>query len=446
MLVGAACCTAAAIAVANGQYSPLALGAVLVAFIFGVAALRAFPRPGSQPIAEDGPDLTRTLCGALAVLLIIGAFDEPGIYLRRDRLALIYAIHQRLFAGAGLLLLVRRLLKSRGASVADEAPIRHVASALVLTALVLRLGIIIEVPAPAIDVWWQLQDSARHLLAGLNPYTTPVSDPTDAASRYGYFVPAYVYPPSALIVQLPAYALLGDVRYAAVVADAVAAAALYRIAAPAGRTTALLIAAIFLHQPRSLFIIEQAWQEPIIFAALAVAAAAGLSRGRAARWFGAAVGAAVGMKQHMVFFFAAFAFARRRNAQWIGLLAAAALPWIPFLIWDAVAAVQNGVLFQFSTPFRPDGLTVAAAAYAAFGLAPPKAVAAIVGTAMMLLCSRRLAGDSRVSAWLYGGTLATFAAFLVGTQAFANYYHLLASCFLLILSVRRREEHDASMG
>ena len=431
---------ACAIALDHGHYSPRALAVLLVGC--GAAAMAVYAclrpadsAPGAQPATTGAVALDVSLDVWLAALLVgvlvAGARDDPGVFIRASGIVPAYAAHQ--WGLAALIVACLPRLKRGG-----DLPAAVVAAG-VLTAILFRGWMIRASPEPAIDVWWQFQQSAAHLLDGLNPYTTPVSDPTGAAERFGYVVRGYAYPPGPLRMQTLAFAAFGDVRYASMAADLVTAAIVWSVARPVRRTTAALLALLVLHQPRSLFVLEQSWQEPML-AALVAATAALLLRNAAGPAVTVLVGLVLSCKQYLIVFVAPFLLRRGNRAAWPALAIGGAVTWLPFLVWDAPAALQNGLWFQLQTPFRPDGLTLLSALHAATGATPGKQLAAVAGVATSIALAWHTRTAAPAGAWLRAGTMAMLVAFLLGSQAFANYYHLIALLLLVLVAVRLREE------
>jgi hypothetical protein len=195
---------------------------------------------------------------------------------------------------------------------------------------------------------------------------------------------------------------------------------------------------LFLFHPRGCFVIEQAWNEPLLVGGAGIFLWLAVTR-PASRWIPVAFGFFLALKQYLVFFAALFFL---RPKRWRGLPLAGLVvvaTWLPFLWWDAPSAVQNGLLFQFRTPFRPDGLTVSAALFRGFGWAATKWVAIGAGLVMTGLTHRRL-NRGRLSGYLYASVLTTLGVFLCGSQAFCNYYYFLGALLLFLMAIRLREE------
>jgi hypothetical protein len=301
-------------------------------------------------------------------------------------------------------------------------------------------------------VFVEFQESAAHLLAGLNPYSTAVSDVYRGTQDYGYHLLGYAYMPGNLFVQTAAYALAGDVRYASIVAEVVVALALYAISRPtAGRLTAMLAVLLFLFHPRGLLVIEQAWTEPLVAGGFGLFLWWRAARPRSS-WPAGAYGYMLSLKQYLVYFVLHLLMIERRPRAWCTAAAAGLLTLVPFLAWDAASLYTYGVKFQLETPFRPDGLTVVALLYRLCGFTAGKWLAAVVGlvVAGYTYVRFRRAG---LAGYLLAVTLTTFSIFLAGSQAFCNYYYLVSVfCLFTFVSMagddaeRRRQTVDGIRG
>jgi len=416
---------AAGTTVSNGQYAPAALGLILLAAgLLGLAAWRRLVGAGGHFVLAD-----RTLAALVIGFLVFGSFYRPGLYLEAGGLHAANAILQLALAAA----LATAFFTPAGSATLQ----RRVGLAALVLGVAARIVILHASPAPRIDVFVQFQESAALLLSGHNPFAGPISDPFDSLGRYGYQVSGYAYPPANLYPQTLAYALCGDVRYAHLAAEIVAVIALAGLVPPARRIAALLLGAALLFHPRGLFVIEQSWNEPLLVGAGGLFLWCAATR-PTSRWLAVTFAAFLSLKQYLVFF-AVLYFLRPGRARLIPPVAALiALTWLPFLGWNAPATLENGLLFQFRTPFRPDGLTLFSWLYPLTGWTPTKWVALGVGAGATWL-GWRLFGGRTLSGWLYAGILATLAAFLAGSQAFANYYSFLGALLLFLVALRLRE-------
>lgn len=334
-------------------------------------------------------------------------------------------------------------------------------------------------PSPAIDVWDLQQGAVAGLLHGENPYAlaypnrygpgTALLSPA-VLSADGTRILAFPYPPLTILVGL-AGAPLGDVRWAHVGLTVLSAAGIWQLG---GRTRRAELAATFvLYQPSAVFLVEQAWTEPLVLAclvglALAVrgepvrqsvrgAPAASPVRGElvpqavrgepveprgrtrpslAPVLAGLAAGLALAAKQYtpllLLPFLAAMPARDRIRAVAVAAGVAAAI-YLPFAIWDPRALWRGLVTFHVAQPFRPDSLSLAAALHR-LGITLPAWPAFLAAGAVVAIAWRRIRG---VFDALAVASLAWLAFLLLAKQAFANYY-LLAVGLLCAAAVAPR--------
>jgi hypothetical protein len=414
------------IAADHGHYSPRALAWVVASASCLVLAARQYLAGKVRSVVAP----EQLLAGALVLLLLAGLLDRPGIYLEAPLYGRVY------FAGQlGLALAVAGLWLRGGDRLRAT-----VFTAGMILGFGLRIGMVLASPAPQVDVFTQFQESAAHLLHGLNPFVTPITAPPPGAATFGYEVTGYSYPPAGLYAQTPFYFLLGDIRYAHIAFELVAVACLHAIVPRPRRAAGQMLVLLFLFHPRGFFVIEQAWNEPLLVGTAGIFLWLAATR-PASRWIPVAFGAFLSLKQYLVFFAALF-FVRPERRRWLPVAAVVVLAtWLPFLVWDAPAAVRNGLLFQFRTPFRPDGLTVSAALFHWSGWMSTKWVAIAIGVGVTALTHARL-NRGALGGGLYASVITTLAVFLSGSQAFCNYYYFLGAMLLFLLAIRLREEES----
>jgi len=315
----------------------------------------------------------------------------------------------------------------------DERARRIALPAIVLPALALQLAAPLAVPHPMIDVWAWTQHCARSLLHGVHPYTVRAPDIYRGGYDYGYTTTVYPYLPLNLLLAAPGVALLGDYRYVLAVA-AVAAVALLRAAGRrlgvAPRLLDVVTLALALH-PRAAFVIALGWKEPLLLLALAafVYMHARKPRGAAEA---SAFFALPALKQYVVAPVLLYVGMRgvrpRPRALLVGMLAATATV-APFLLWNARATVDGALFAMRHTSFRDDSLSVTAvlARFTGWrfgkvlGSTAQLAVGAVAGLALR---------DRGLGGFLLASGMALFASFLLGSQAFVNYYYFVAALLL----------------
>ncbi|HEX5632749.1 MAG TPA: hypothetical protein VFX50_05950, partial [Gemmatimonadales bacterium] len=257
-----------ALFLSNGALHPLALAGVTFATLTAlIALLLQRGERGERGEAGAGAG-TRWTLGILwvgiAASFAIDATYLPGVYVEP--------------AGLGWF---RPVLGAFGVLVAThavEAPpwLARARFALELVAAAVLGGIVIEAaPAPAIDVWFYERMGATALLGGVNPYAIaypniygPLTSFVSGAllSPDRTLVLANPYSPLTLLLVAPATALLSEPRWTMLAAVLFSAWAVRRLGKGSG--VASLAAVFMLVQPRGLFVIEQAWTEPLVLASI----------------------------------------------------------------------------------------------------------------------------------------------------------------------------------
>ena len=453
---------AGALVAGNGRYSHLAIVLALGGFGGLVVLARETLRssracgglgpeagaglaPESAAIAGDPPpdagttpalstaDRTweRVLAVALLACLALGLTTKPGEFVHGAAYRVVLAVVSLFLIGAVSATFLRR--------APDFRSCRAVFFAAIVAGVGLRLAMLLVSPSPVVDVFVMFQESAQHLLAGLNPYMVPVSDVYHGTRDYGYRVFGYSYLPANLLLQTLAYGLAGDFRYGCIAAELVVSWTLYRVARPArGRLVPMLVVLLFLFHPRGLFVIEQGWTEPFIAGTFALFLWL-RDRWPDSAWPGAAYGYMLSLKQYLVYFVLHLFMIERRPKALAAVAATGFLTIVPFLVWDPTSFYTGGVRFVLSTAFRPDGLTVVALLYQLFGFTAGKWLAALVGLGVGVYTYRRFLNLGLVG-YLLAVTLTTFSIFLSGSQAFCNYYYLVSVLWLFALAVCARCE------
>jgi hypothetical protein len=435
---------AGALVLGNGRYTHLATALLLAAFAGLVLLARQTLRDGessakapaalaeNDEAASAGPAWERALATALLLFLALGLTTRPGESVQGPYYRTVLAAVSLALGGAVWTAFLRRASR--------PAARRAVFVAGVMAGFALRIWMLRVSPAPAIDVFVEFQESAQHLLAGLNPYVVPVSDVYRGTQDYGYRLLGYAYLPANLYLQTLAYAVAGDFRYACIAAEAILAFALYRVAGP-GRRVAMLAVLLFLFHPRGLYVIEQGWTEPFIAGGFALFL---WLRARRPESFGAAAayGYMLSLKQYLVYFVLHLFMLERRGTALAVAALTGLLTCVPFLVWDPSSFFSYAVKFQLETPFRPDGLTIVSLLYRLFGFTAGKWLAGLVGLAVAVYTYRRLLPLGLLG-YLCAVTLTTFSIFLFGSQAFCNYYYLVSVLSLFLIAVCARSSEAA---
>jgi hypothetical protein len=239
-------------------------------------------------------------------------------------------------------LLLPRLRAAAGATGAVAA----------VAGLGVAYGLVVAGAKPAIDVWPILQGATRGLADGRNPY-----DMVFAGVPAGQVNNCFNYLPGTFLVPLPGRLLLGDVRYAEAAVLLAGVAALVWLAVRSGRPGAVPLALLAGTLPGSLYDVQQAWNESIVFGALAAAGV--LLAVRRPWWAAACFAVALATKQHVVLLLPLWAlwpaFGPRRA---LGAAAGAAAVTLPFFLWNPGRFWHCVVAFFVDLPARTDSLSV----------------------------------------------------------------------------------------
>ncbi len=198
-------------------------------------------------------------------------------------------------------------------------------------------------------------------------------------------------------------------------------------------------AVLFLFTPRSLFVVAQAWTEPLIVLLLVIALSIGIWR-RAL--LPVALGLLIAVKQHLVLVLAMAPLlvpAPRSSATLIRAaamaVAVAGVITLPFLVWDPGGFWRSLIALQVQQPFRADALS-----YPAWLRLDNPTLGAALGFAAIVpagaLAIVRAARTPSGFAATVGVVYLFFFAF--NKQAFANYYYFIIGalcCAVAAISV-----------
>ena len=330
------------------------------------------------------------------------------------------------------------------ALTAGGVRIQRAAFAIILIAhVVAGVRVIRLVPEPRIDVVTVQEAAIDAIAAGKSPYGITFKNIYGSETRfYGDGMASkdevrfgFPYPPLSLAFVAPAHWLLGDYRYAAVAAIAIAGLLL---ASLGWSRHAMLAATLLLTTPRVLFEIEQGWTEPFILVMFAWLVAA-LRRDPARAAVVAGLGMAV--KQYFAVVLLLFPLmpaapggAGRRLAVAVGVAAAMTLP---FLIWDVDGFMKSVVTLQLREPFRLDSLSYLAW-LARRGMQPPGVAITLLALAAATVFASRTLPRSPAG-FAAGMALVSLAVFAFGKKAFCNYYFFVIGVMMTAVAAADAE-------
>ena len=439
-------------------------------------------RPNGTWPAPEGV-LVGTVLGFLAMsfCLKVGKDETLIRYLREVTPEL--RVWQRRYTGYGITLRVLLAVAFVGtlAYLPGRDRWRRIASrlfwGLVAIAIMIRVLMLFSSPHPVIDVHISQTLGAKGLLLQCAPeekrppllermtgdgaerwalsqtrnvyamrFPSPYFDPQRNGPRFDSegnprekaWFEHYGYPPLTVYANALSFLLFKEIRGLWVLCDLIGALCIYLLARRirpdvAQRRYAELATLAFLFMPRTLFVLEQSWTEPLVVATMGLLALATAS-GRGPVLLGLILGLWLSSKQYVVvavFGFLKFLRPAKRLliASLIALIVGAGLI-LPMAFWNFEALWHDVFGFFLQSFARPDALSVIGL-LARFNIQLPwwlVTVAWVGGIVFFTTCMRRsLAG------WLFSAAGSWLFFFMMGKQAFMNYFYVMI--FALILTV-----------
>jgi hypothetical protein len=415
------------IAPSLGFYSRTALAFALAAL--GCALVACLGKEG-RASREGTPFLPLLSLGAV---LLGGAGAWQAHLLYPESIAWYVVVW--VAASAGFLLLLTFSLMVWPCSVRVPWFGARLAGLFVLGA-VLRAGTLFASPDPVVDVFVWLRDAAGYLLQGQNPYAAEYESPygTERAESYGVVESAEPqpagYPPLPILLAAPFRAAGVDVRWVNVIADLLAAGALFQTARRGGSPLAgALLSGLYLNLPRAPFLIEQAWYEPVLAALLGwglylvewgrpKAGCLLLALGLTAKQYGALLLPAVWRGRP-----------RERACLALALAIVVAGVFLPFFLWGPKDFLDVVLVKHLNRPTQYASLTVLSGLHDLFGLDGPRWVALLPALLLIgWLAWRAPPGGTTTGLWM-GTSLLVFC--LCHSQGYFNYFSLCQYLWLL---------------
>ena len=419
--------------ISDGFYRPVAYPSFCLAIACAAAGLL---RGGSRVFAR-GPSWSvfAVIAAGLVGNFIMLASARPAYYLK-ERWP---SQHPGYLAG----LAVAAVL-TFGIALDDRRRRQVWFPALLAVFACLGVWLIRASPDPYIDVMSVQRAAIDALRHGQSPYSITFRNIYGGEVFYGanlvkdslvhFGLP---YPPLSLLMAMPGQVLLGDLRYAELLALIGGAGA---IGYAARDRIAPLAAVLLLFTPRTFFVLEQGWTESfaICWLGATVAAAARRSSTR-----GLMLGLMCAVKQHMVL---SLAFASwlsdqpashsPRNRLVITAVAVAAALTLPFVLWDPLGFWRSVVWLQLHEPMRADSLSMLSL-FAHAGWSVPRAVQALaplVALAAGVALSFRFAPRSPSGFALAIG-FSFLLMFAFSKKAFCNYYFFVLAALAAAVAV-----------
>ncbi len=379
--------------------------------------------------------LWKSLFSAAVLYFCAAIWIKPGIVYPASA-ELLSLLKQLLGVSFGVAAVYVLLAMFSGQALRPWMRIVFWAAAILMIAV--RVRTLLVSPNPYIDVFGLTTRASDYLLSGLNPYTQPYADLYGGG--YGY-APGLNYWPAYYFWSAP-FRLLGDIRLGNIVADAVTSILLLKLMAKFRLDESLrrLVVLSWLSFPVSLFVLEQAWIEPVM-----VMLTAGLIWcGWTKRWVvaGILLGALSGMKQHMLLLSVLTLLhfyrhcARREFYKvlgWSGVTFAVIVA--PFLLASPQAFIQQTIVTYLQREIRVDSLSLIAYLanehnlfIANWPLITVYLVAFFISALVIFKANPATWHHWSIALFISYGVLSLF-----GKQAFCNYYYLLAFMALVAL-------------
>lgn len=293
-------------------------------------------------------------------------------------------------------------------------------------------------PDPKIDIFPIHQQAARALLAGKSIYEPGVID-TVETFLHKLPVDEYTYLPFGACLTTIAYAFTRDSRWAELVSLLVGALLLWLAARPSARVQPRgdgdaaprprarvwgdLLVALLLFHPRGFFVLEQAWTEPLILPFLGGFIVLAMRKRPIAA--SVCLGLVCALKQHMVLyvpFLALFPGVGFGGVVLAGLVTLATI--LPFALRTPYGFYRGILGMHVNGPFRADALAIPALIVQRTGRIVPTWVGFLA--ALLPVAGAWAFRIPRTPAVLLLASCLAFGLFyLLGRQAFCNYYYLL---------------------
>jgi hypothetical protein len=309
-------------------------------------------------------------------------------------------------------------------------------AAMIALAFGLGAWMIAASPAPRIDVWQLDQQAADALLHGRPVYAHGALGAIDSFT-HARTIDAYDYPPLTLFLSTAAFAITRETRWAQLAAILAGGALLRRLTRRATGHAVLadLLMACLLFHPRGLFVLEQAWGEPLALPFLGAFALAATAK----RWRLAAVmlGLLCALKQHFLMYLPALALVPGIGVSGVAIaLGTLVATYAPYA--QSTASLRdlwaNLVVHHLGNPFRPDSLSLPGMLSSA-GIALPAGLgfASAAASLGVLGWIPRALGPL-----LLASSLSFLLFYVLGRQAFCNYYYLLGPTWLFAAATLAR--------
>lgn len=252
----------------------------------------------------------------------------------------------------------------------------------------------------------------------------------------------YGYPPETVYANALSWWAFKDVRALWAVCDLLGALFIFALArrmnpGAAGRRFCELLTLAFLFLPRSLFVLEQSWTEPLCVATMGGLALLLAKRTHSA-WRGILMGLFFSSKQYVVL--AALPLLKLKKCRptaWVVGVAVGVLLIVPFALWNWDALFHDVLGFFLKSEHRPEALSIAGALKR-----HGHEISAWVVTPLWLAGLGFFTWKMKqtLTGMLFATTSCWLFFFLLGKQAFMNYWYLIMYGLLLAAAAGQVEQ------
>lgn len=420
------------LALTHANYQPD--GVLLAAGLFVVCILAGLIKPSSLILSPTDPVERNTPIAIAAFFAVFLAQDHELLYVGN---AQGLSSLRGLTSAAALLALAAALAACADPAGRSRCSVTLAIGLAIACLICARLMVLVASPAPFIDVFWINTWAVADFLAGKNPYSQTYPDIYNGF--YGYqpgftYWPAYLLAasvPGALNLDLRALNLLCDISFAGLLAWSCRQS-------PRTAGMAWPMALLWLAMPVSLFILEQAWVDPVMLL-FATGSILALQSGRhdlaaflsgltiATKQYGFIIPALLG-----AFILGSLGWkSTTRFAILAGL--STALPILPFLVWDFSGFYKNTIQILMVIPMRTDSLTFPAFLANSHGIKIPGTFLLVCYIAVFTGCLWAVWKRPTIAITCFAASFCYGFLFLMGKQASANYYALVLGIALLAL-------------
>lgn len=252
-------------------------------------------------------------------------------------------------------------------------------------AFFLRLFMILSSPNPTIDVFDILKNGPKALLSGKNPYSV-----TFTQLYEGITADYFAYPPGILLLVTPVVWLLNDPRYIFLIAELGTAFLIYLLLRKSGEITEVL-PVLFLFGPRSLFVLEQSWIDPVLVFLILLFYFLLVGKTKIKNFAYPVLGVFLTIKQTAVFF--PLLLLKRLKLTTLNISAAlfvTLLTVLPFLLWNPKEFLNDTFWSYLNFPearksLLQNSLSIPAFLFQQFRIEPPQSVGFILSSIWLVI-------------------------------------------------------------